>query len=341
MSESNEMKTNNSPIIEETQTPLLEVKDLVVEFKTERSLVHALNGVNLKIDRGESVGLVGESGAGKTTTALGILNLMSPESSKILGGDIMYNGKSVFKMANQELLDMRGGKVSMIFQNPLTSLNPVFTVGEQIAMLLRKHMKMGRKEALQEASKLLEVVGIAGGRITDYPHQFSGGMRQRVGIAAALACRPELLIADEPTTALDVTIQAQILELMKELQEKYDTSLLMITHNLGIISELCKKVAVMYAGKIIEKGSVQDVFTYPAHPYTIGLLNALPKLTGPRERLTAIPGHVADPQNLPNGCSFHPRCAHCTEQCTKETPAMMDFNADHSVACFIPGILGV
>lgn len=336
MSDLHSVKTNDSPVIKENQKLLVEVKDLVVEFKTERSVVHALNGVNLKIKRGESLGLVGEAGAGKTTTALGILNLMSPEAARVLKGDITYNGKSVFTMANHELLEMRGGKVSMIFQNPLTSLNPVFTVGEQIAMLLRKHRNMRQRQALQEASRLLEVVGIAGGRITDYPHQFSGGMRQRVGIAAALACRPELLIADEPTTALDVTIQAQILELMKELQEKYDTSLLMITHNLGIISELCQRVAVMYAGKIIEEGTVQEVFAHPAHPYTVGLLNALPKLTGPRERLTAIPGRVADPQNLPTGCSFHPRCANCTKNCQKEAPAMTAWNSEHSVACFNP-----
>lgn len=329
-----EMKKSDPPTMGGNQHPLVEVKDLVVEFKTERSIVHALNGVDLTIERGGSLGLVGEAGAGKTTTALGILNLMSPESSRVVRGDITYNGKSVFEMPNQELLGMRGGRVSMIFQNPLTSLNPVFTVGEQIAVLLRKHMGMKHKEALKEASNLLEVVGISGGRITDYPHQFSGGMRQRVGIAAALACKPELLIADEPTTALDVTIQAQILELMKGLQEKYDTSLLMITHNLGIISELCQKVAVMYAGRIIESGTVQEVFSHPAHPYTVGLLNALPKLTGPRERLTAIPGHVADPQNLPSGCSFHPRCANCTHRCESESPAMITLNSDHCVACF-------
>ncbi|MCI9309891.1 MAG: ABC transporter ATP-binding protein [Lawsonibacter sp.] len=316
--------------------PLVDIRDLVVEFKTERSLVHALNGVNLQIKQGESLGLVGEAGAGKTTTALGILNLMSPQAAKVKDGDIRYSGKSVFQMSNRELLEMRGGKVSMIFQNPLTSLNPVFTVGEQIAVLLRKHMKMNRRQAMIEASKLLEMVGISGTRVNDYPHQFSGGMRQRVGIAAALACRPELLIADEPTTALDVTIQAQILELMKELQEKYSTSLLMITHNLGIISELCQRVAVMYAGRIIESGTVAQVFARPAHPYTMGLLNALPKLTGPRERLTAIPGRVADPQNLPQGCSFHPRCANCTEQCKQKTPAMTQITSEHSVACFNP-----
>lgn len=335
MSSLNNTKVNDSPVTE-AGTPLVEIKNLAVEFKTERAIVYALNGVNLKIERGESLGLVGEAGAGKTTTALGILNLMSKEAARVTSGDITYHGKSVFKMSSRELLDMRGGKVSMIFQNPLTSLNPVFTVGEQIAMLLRKHRNMRRREALKEAQDLLEMVGIAGSRITDYPHQFSGGMRQRVGIAAALACKPELLIADEPTTALDVTIQAQILELMKELQEKYDTSLLMITHNLGIISELCQKVAVMYAGRIIEQGTVKEVFTHPSHPYTVGLLNALPKLTGPRERLTAIPGRVADPQNLPVGCSFHPRCANCTQRCKLEVPDMTYLNSDHGVACFNP-----
>lgn len=332
----NVAKADDSPVMKGNPAPLVDIRDLVVEFKTERSLVHALNGVNLQIKQGESLGLVGEAGAGKTTTALGILNLMSPQAAKVKDGDIRYSGKSVFQMSNRELLEMRGGKVSMIFQNPLTSLNPVFTVGEQIAVLLRKHMKMNRRQAMIEASKLLEMVGISGTRVNDYPHQFSGGMRQRVGIAAALACRPELLIADEPTTALDVTIQAQILELMKELQEKYATSLLMITHNLGIISELCQRVAVMYAGRIIESGTVAQVFARPAHPYTVGLLNALPKLTGPRERLTAIPGRVADPQNLPQGCSFHPRCANCTEQCKQKTPAMTQITSEHSVACFNP-----
>lgn len=329
-------QVDDSPNTNQHQGPLVEIKNLVVEFKTERSLVHALNGVDLEINKGESFGLVGEAGAGKTTTALGILNLISPQSSIIKEGDIKYDGKSVFQMSKRELLEMRGGKVSMIFQNPLTSLNPVFTVGEQIAVLLRKHMKMNRKQAMREASNLLEMVGIPGGRVNDYPHQFSGGMRQRVGIAAALACKPELLIADEPTTALDVTIQAQILELMKGLQEKYDTSLLMITHNLGIISELCQKVAVMYAGRIIEKGTVEEVFAHPSHPYTMGLLNALPKLTGPRERLAAIPGHVADPQNLPGGCSFHPRCANCTERCKREVPVLTKINSEHDLACFNP-----
>ena len=272
----NEEKVHDVAQKEKKREPLVEVKDMVVEFKTERSIVHALNGVNLTIYRGESLGLVGEAGAGKTTTALGILNLMSEESARIVQGDITYDGKSVFKMSNHELLSMRGGKVSMIFQNPLTSLNPVFTVGEQIAMPLRKHMNMKRKEALKEASKLLEMVGIAGGRVTDYPHQFSGGMRQRVGIAAALACRPELLIADEPTTALDVTIQAQILELLRRLNREMGMSVLFISHNLNVVRKLCTRVAVMEKGHIVETGPTEQVFHDPQADYTKRLIAAIP-----------------------------------------------------------------
>lgn len=316
---------------------LLKITGLQAEFKTERATVYALNGVDLTIYKGESLGLVGEAGAGKTTTALSILNLLPQPAGKFTGGDIRYHGKSVFSMKEKELEHMRGNKIAMIFQNPLTALNPVFTVGEQIAMVLRKHAGMSRKEADARASELLEMVGIKGSRIKDYPNQFSGGMRQRVGIAAALACNPELLIADEPTTALDVTIQAHILELMKELQIKYNSSLLMITHNLGIVAELCQRVAVMYAGRIIEYGTVREVFTNPAHPYTIGLLGAIPKLTGERERLNAIPGRVADLHNLPEGCSFGPRCSFCTQQCQKERPHLKKLSEDHFAECFWSG----
>lgn len=313
---------------------LLSIRNLRVEYTTERAVVHALNGLNLKIKKGESLGLVGETGAGKTTTALSILNLLPQQIGKIVAGEILFDGKSVLAMKNKELEEIRGDKISMIFQNPLTSLNPVFTVGEQIAMVLRKHQHMAPKDAMKRAGELLEMVGIAPSRVRDYPNQFSGGMRQRVGIAASLACNPELLIADEPTTALDVTIQAQILELMKGLQSQYATSLLMITHNLGIISEMCENVAVMYAGRVIEYGSVKEVFKNPMHPYTVGLLGALPKLTGPRDRLMAIPGRIADAQSLPNGCRFHPRCDHCTEECKKMQPGMRQVNADHYVECF-------
>lgn len=313
---------------------ILQVQDLSVKYVTGRGTACALNGVNLSINRGEAVGLVGESGAGKTTTALATLNLVPKPAGRISGGDILFEGRSVLKMSQKELTDLRGNKIAMIFQNPLTSLNPVFTVGEQIAMVLRKHKKLKGKEATQEAGKLLEMVGIANYRVNDYPHQFSGGMRQRVGIAAALACNPALLIADEPTTALDVTIQAQILGLIKELLEQYNSSLLMITHNLGIIAEICQKVAVMYAGTIVEFGTVEEVFANPLHPYTVGLFGSIPKLSGPRERLAFIPGAVANSQNLPPGCPFHTRCEKCADHCGKEAPPMVEVSPGHFVACF-------
>ncbi len=316
---------------------LIEIKDFSVKFETGRAVAYALNGVNLTIGRGEALGLVGESGAGKTTTALGMLNLIPQPAGKVTGGDILYEGKSVFKMSQKELMDMRGDKVAMIFQNPLTSLNPVFTVGEQIGMVLQKHKNLSKKEAVNEAGKLLEVVGIAKYRVNDFPHQFSGGMRQRVGIAAALACNPSLLIADEPTTALDVTIQAQILELMKELLVKFDSSLLMITHNLGIIAEICNNVAVMYAGIIVEYGSVEEVFTNPSHPYTIGLFGSIPKLTGPRERLASIPGTVANPEKLSSGCPFHERCGEASGRCSGHSPQMYQIGENHYVACHKAG----
>lgn len=312
---------------------LLEIRDLRVKFETERATSYALNGVNLTIHKGESIGLVGESGAGKTTTALSILQLL-PRAGRFLGGSIVYDGKELMGRKEKDMLSIRGNKISMIFQNPLTSLNPVFTVGEQIGMVLREHQGLNKKQALERAKELLETVGIAGYRVNDYPVQFSGGMRQRVGIAAGIACNPELLIADEPTTALDVTIQAQILELMKRLQREYSTSLLMITHNLGIISELCEKVAVMYAGRIIEYGTVREVFQHPMHPYTVGLLGALPSLEKGKTELTAIPGTIANAANLPDGCRFHPRCEHCMECCKTEQPEMIRINDDHYVECF-------
>ncbi|MCI9175766.1 MAG: ABC transporter ATP-binding protein [Lachnospiraceae bacterium] len=316
--------------------PLVDIRDLVVEFKTERSLVHALNGVNLQIKQGESLGLVGEAGAGKTTTALGILNLMSSQAAKVKDGDIRYSGKSVFQMSNRELLEMRGGKVSMIFQNPLTSLNPVFTVGEQIAVLLRKHMKMNRRQAMIEASKLLEMVGISGTRVNDYPHQFSGGMRQRVGIAAALACRPELLIADEPTTALDVTIQAQILELMKELQKDFNMAILFITHDLGVVAKMCDRVAVMYLGKIVESADASEVYANPQHPYTRGLIGSVHKIGSPKEeRLFSIEGTVPLAMNLPKACGFYDRCdARIEGLCNRAEPELVEIAPGHKIACF-------
>ncbi|MDL2324328.1 ABC transporter ATP-binding protein [Ruminococcaceae bacterium OttesenSCG-928-A16] len=314
---------------------LLEIKDLQVQYVTERGTGNALNGLTLTIHKGESLGLVGETGAGKTTAALSVLNLLPKPAGRIIGGEILYNGKSVQKMSNKELMDIRGKKISMIFQNPLTSLNPVFTIGEQISMVIRKHEKCTHRQADEKTKQLLEEVGIPGSRLHDYPSQFSGGMRQRVGIAAGIALNPELLIADEPTTALDVTIQAQILELMKKLKTQYDTSLLMITHNLGIISELCENVAVIYGGRIIEHGPVKDVFGTPLHPYTAGLLGAIPSLEGKKERLHAIPGKIAGATNLPAGCAFHPRCEMCIEKCKSQVPPMATVRPGHNVACFV------
>lgn len=313
---------------------LLEIKDLYVEYKTGRATAKALNGVNLSIDKGEALGLVGETGAGKTTIALSTLNLLPQDIGNVISGSIKFNGESILDMNEKKLESMRGNKISMIFQNPLSSLNPLFTVGEQISMVIRKHENLSKKEAMKKAEGLLELVGIAKYRLEDYPHQFSGGMRQRVGIAAALACNPELLIADEPTTALDVTIQAQILELMKELQKNRSSSLLMITHNLGIIAELCQKVAVMYAGTIVEYGLVKEVFTNPQHWYTKGLLGAIPNLSGERNRLDFIPGNVANANALPGGCKFHPRCEHCSEKCRYDTPNLHEFSSEHWVACW-------
>jgi peptide/nickel transport system ATP-binding protein len=262
------------------------------------------------------------------------MNLLPRKVGFQTSGDIFFNGKAMSSMEEKELNDIRGEKISMVFANPLSSLNPVFTVGEQISLAYKTHRKCSKKEAEDRAKELLRMVGIADSRLKDYPHQFSGGMRQRVGIAAALACNPELLIADEPTTALDVTIQAQILELMKNLQKEFDSSLLMITHNLGIVAELCQKVAIMYGGAIVEYGTVEEVFGNPMHFYTKGLLNAIPKLTGERERLVSIPGLVANSLSLPEGCKFHPRCEHCTGQCEQELPELVAVNENHYVRCW-------
>ena len=321
----------------QTEDAILRITSLHAEYRTEKAKVYAVNGMDLVIQKGQSMGLVGETGAGKTTSALSVLNILPKDVGYITGGTIEFNGRNVQAMSQAELRDMRGGKISMIFQNPLTALNPVFTVGEQIAMVLRVHQKLNHRQAMKRAGELLLTVGIPDYRVKDYPMQFSGGMRQRVGIAAALACNPMLLIADEPTTALDVTIQAQILALMRKLQEQYTTSLLMITHNLGIIAELCQHVAVMYAGRIIEYGSAKSVFTSPRHPYTVGLIGALPTLESTRKRLTAIPGAIADPRKLPPGCAFHPRCEHCQEQCKNMQPLMHHVGDGHFVECFMHG----
>lgn len=313
---------------------VLRIDNLYVEYRAGGATARAVNGMNLTLYKGEAVGLVGETGAGKTTTALSILNLLPEGVGFITKGDIWFNNESIFKKSEKELNEIRGGQIGMVFANPLTSLNPLFTIGHQVAMVLRQHRGMDKKEANEVVKDLLETVGIPGARLNDYPYQLSGGMQQRVGIIAALACDPQLLIADEPTTALDVTIQAQILELMKKLQTEYSTSLLMITHNLGIISELCQRVAIMYGGEIVEFGSVREIFDNPKHWYTHGLLNAIPRLSGSRETLEALPGLVANAQDLPMGCKFHERCSHRMEKCESQIPPMFKVSDNHYVACW-------
>lgn len=320
---------------ENVKRKILEIKNLHVEYRSDFGTTHAVNGLDLSIEEGEAMGLVGESGSGKTTTALSVLRLLPKEVGKQTDGEIYYDGTLLSDLSEKKMRNLRGNKISMIFQNPLTSLNSVFTIGEQIAMVYQKHSHMGRKEAYEKAGEILEKVGIPKTRLFEYPHQFSGGMRQRVGIAAGLACNPDLLIADEPTTALDVTIQLQILQLLKNLQAEYRTSLLMITHNLGIVAELCSKVSVMYAGEIVESGPVKQVFQAPKHPYTIGLLNALPKASGGCNRLAAIEGSAIGANNLERGCRFHPRCEHCMEICKCSTPPVVEIEDGHKVRCHL------
>jgi peptide/nickel transport system ATP-binding protein len=313
---------------------ILEIEDLYVSYKTFAGIARAVNGLNLNVQQGESLGLVGETGAGKTTMALSILKLLPPRTGRIDQGKIFYNGADLTKKSDGYLEKLRGNKISMIFQNPLTSLNPIFTIGEQISMVFTRHYSLSQKEAWKKAGEMLEVVGIPSRRAEEYPHQFSGGMRQRVGIAASLACRPDLLIADEPTTALDVTIQAQVLELLKELKQKYNTALIMISHNLGIITEICQNVVVMYAGSIIEYGSIEQVFRHPSHPYTRGLFASLPNIYDKKDRLYAMQGVVSDALNLPEGCKFNPRCPCVMEKCKLNMPKLIKIKADHYVACF-------
>ena len=314
---------------------VLDIKDLVVHYETEDSDVHAVNGIDIAIGKQRTLGLVGETGAGKTTTALSIMNLVPDPPGVIKSGSITLEGRDVLKMSNAELEAMRGNDVAMIFQDPMTALNPVMTVGEQIAESLELHQNLKPEEALKKAKEMLKLVGIAEARATDYPHQFSGGMKQRVVIAIALACSPKLLIADEPTTALDVTIQAQVLELMKDLINNRDMSMLMITHSLGIVAEICDDMAVMYAGRIVEKGTVDDVFNNMRHPYTEGLFNSLPNLKEQGEMLEPIKGLMPDPADLPPGCTFAPRCPYATEACSAAVPELqsVDGSSTHFVAC--------
>ena len=314
---------------------LLEIRDLTVEYHTNGGVVHAVNGLNLEVAQGETLGFVGETGAGKTTTALSILNLLPRPQGKVLSGSVKYNGEEILNKSNKEMTRIRGEKISMIFQDPMTSLNPVMTVGDQIAEGIRLHEHLNKADAHKKALEMLETVGIRPERASDYPHQFSGGMKQRVVIAIALACNPELLIADEPTTALDVTIQSQMLELMKGLKDQYDTSMIMITHDLGIVAEICDKVAIMYAGNVVEYGDKVDIFTpeKPHHPYTVGLFDSIPDIYHEQEELKIIKGLTPDPTNLPSGCTFHPRCPYACEECSKQVPKHLEVEPGHTISC--------
>lgn len=315
---------------------LLEVKNLKTQFKVQGGLVNAVDGVDFSIGKGEVVAIVGESGSGKSVTSLSVMGLIPSPPGKVIDGEILFKGENLLNKNKREMQDIRGNKISMIFQEPMTSLNPVFTVGKQISESIMRHEKLSKKEAEKKVIEMLELVGIPSPetRIKDYPHQLSGGMRQRVMIAMALTCNPELLIADEPTTALDVTIQAQILDLMVKLKEKLGTSILLITHDLGVVAETADKVVVMYCGKVVENGTVDEIFENPMHPYTQGLLNSIPKIDEECEKLFMIPGMVPNPLEMPEGCAFSSRCSKCSERCTSKEPPLIDQNG-RQVRCFL------
>ena len=316
---------------------LLEIKDLHVHYVSDGETVRAVNGISFYIERGETLGLVGETGAGKSTTALAILNMLPQYVSRVPQGEILVDGDNVLTMKPRELQRLRGSKVSMVFQDPMSSLNPVYRVGDQIAEVLKIHKRAkGKKEVREMVGKILEMVGIPAERQDEYPHQFSGGMKQRVMIAIAIACQPELLIADEPTTALDVTIQAQVLDMMQELKDNLDSSILLITHDLGVVAAFCDRVAIMYAGEIVEQGTLEDIFDTerPHHPYTIGLFGSIPNLEVKTDRLHPIDGLMPDPTDLPEGCKFNPRCPKSCAQC-QSGPVPVWEDGSHSIMCHL------
>lgn len=320
----------------EKKEKLLKIENLTVEYHTDEEVVHAVNNVSLEINYGENVALVGETGAGKTTIAKAILRILPQRQSRIVSGKIFVNGQDINELDEKAMRKIRGNKIAMIFQDPMTSLNPVEKVGDQIAEAIEIHEKVSRAEALRRAIDMMELVGIPGERSSEYPHQFSGGMKQRVVIAMALACKPELLLADEPTSALDVTIQAQVLEMMQQLREKLNTSVLMITHDLGIVAQMCEKVAVIYAGEIVEFGTTEEIYDHTAHPYTQGLFGSLPNLDSTSKRLKAIKGLMPDPTNLPAGCNFCERCPYATSICQEQNPDYVEYKPGHFVKCFYP-----
>ncbi|UUM10957.1 ABC transporter ATP-binding protein [Clostridiaceae bacterium HFYG-1003] len=312
---------------------LLEVKNLVIEYRTDDGVVHALNDVSFSIGEGKTLGLVGETGAGKTTLAKGIIRLIQSPPGKIVQGQVLYNGKDLIGMTDVEIRGIRGFDISMIFQDPMTSLNPVMTVGKQIQEVIDAHNKLSPEESWKKVLESLELVGIPAERANNYPHQFSGGMKQRVIIAIALACKPKLLIADEPTTALDVTIQAQVLRMITDLKKKLNTAMLLITHDLGVVAQNCDDVAVIYAGEIVEYGSVREIFHEMKHPYTLGLMASIPSLEKKVNRLQSISGLMPDPSNLPAGCKFAARCPYKTDICETKLPDLETISERHDVRC--------
>lgn len=312
---------------------LLEIKDLVIQYVTSVGVVEAVNGITLHIKKGETLGLVGETGSGKTTTALGIMGLLSKPQGNIAGGSISFNGEDLTRKTKKEMNAVRSRQISMIFQDPMTALNPVLRVREQIEEVIAQHNKLSKAEAQKRAMDMLELVGIPAARGEEYPHQFSGGMKQRVVIAIALACSPALILADEPTTALDVTIQAQVLDMMNRLKKEMGTAMLLITHDLGVVAETCDRVAVMYAGQIVETGSMENIYEATAHPYTQGLFGSIPPLDEEIDILCPIPGLMPDPMDLPSGCAFHPRCPWATEECARINPPAYEVSPGHLVRC--------
>lgn len=330
-----------------TKEKLVEVKDLKTYFNIEGTWAKAVDGISFDIYKGEVLGIVGESGSGKSVTALSLMKLIPDPPGKIMGGEILFNGKDIVQLSYEEMYQVRGREIAMIFQEPMTSLNPVFRIGMQISEVLQAHLKISEKEATEKAIDMLRAVGIPDPdkRINDYPHQFSGGMRQRVMIAIALACNPSILIADEPTTALDVTIQAQILDLMMELkQRRQDAAIVLITHDLAVVAEMCQRVIVMYGGKIQEVASAEELFASPLHPYTEGLMASIPRPSKERkghERLRAIPGNVPSIMNLPVGCKFCTRCAVKIDKCDNEEPPLREISPDHFVRCHLVEPKGV
>lgn len=318
------------------KSPIIEVKQLRTSFQTDDGSIPVVNSIDFHVSPGEVLGVVGESGCGKSVTSLSIMGLVEARTGKV-EGEILFKGDNLADASEKKMRKIRGNEIAMIFQEPMTSLNPVFTIGQQLTESLRVHRKWGKKQAAVRAVEMLKLVGLGRAEelLKQYPHQLSGGMRQRVMIAMAMICEPELLIADEPTTALDVTIQAQILELMKDLNKKTDTAILMITHDLGVVAEMCQRVIVMYAGRIVEEGDVRSVFQNPLHPYTVGLIQSIPDMRVKKDRLYSIPGNVPKPGSQNLGCQFAPRCAHAMSRCISETPALTNHENGQKVRCWL------